>query len=75
MHDNDELRETRPGGTPLTNDELLDFHFLLERDDWFERLMELGPVAAPKFPLNGPRSSRRTPWFRRTTQQPAKERE
>ena len=75
MHDNDELREARPGGAPLTNDDLLDFHWLLERQDWFERLTELGPGAALKAPPNGQRRFRWTPWSRRTTHQPAKERE
>jgi hypothetical protein len=30
--------ELRPGGPPLTADDLIDFHFLLEREDWFSRL-------------------------------------
>lgn len=30
--------EDPPGGDPLTLDDLLDFHQLLERDDWFDRL-------------------------------------
>jgi hypothetical protein len=28
----------RPGGPPLTLDDLLDFHVLLQRDDWIEDL-------------------------------------
>lgn len=28
----------RPDGPPLTHDDLLDFHLLLERPDWFDRL-------------------------------------
>jgi transcription elongation factor Elf1 len=71
----DELREARPGGGPLTNDDLLEFHFLLERPDWFERLTEIAPRSLPKAPLNGPRRFRWKPWSRRTTQQSAKERD
>lgn len=35
-------RESAPGGSehpPLTLDDLIDFHFLLDRHDWFERLV------------------------------------
>jgi hypothetical protein len=32
-----ELHE-RPGGAPITHDDLLDFHLLLEDESWFERL-------------------------------------
>lgn len=32
---------TRPVGPPLTPDDLLDFHGLLQTDDWFDRLREL----------------------------------
>ena len=32
-----ELSE-RPGGEPITHDDLLDFHDLLATDDWFEQL-------------------------------------
>lgn len=32
--------EVHAGGPPLTSDDLLDFHQLLERDDWFERLRQ-----------------------------------
>ena len=71
----DELRERRPGGAPLTNDDVLDFHLLLERQDWFERLIDLGPSLVPKASPNRQRRSRCTPWSRRTTLQPAKERE
>jgi predicted RNA-binding Zn-ribbon protein involved in translation (DUF1610 family) len=71
----DELRETRPGGAPLTNDDLLDFHLLLERQDWFERLTDLGPGAARTVARNRPKKSRWTPWSRRTTHQSPKERE
>ena len=28
----------RPGGPPINHDDLIDFHHLLERPDWFERL-------------------------------------
>lgn len=28
----------RPDGPPLTHDDLLDFHLLLDQPDWFERL-------------------------------------
>ena len=58
----DELRETRPGGPPLTNDDVLDFHLLLERQDWFERLLDLEPSVAPKV---SPNSRRRSRWTRR----------
>ena len=30
----------RPDGPPLTADDLLDFHFLLNEDGWFDRLAE-----------------------------------
>ena len=33
-----EERELRPVGPPLTTDDLIDFHFLLEREDWFHKL-------------------------------------
>jgi predicted RNA-binding Zn-ribbon protein involved in translation (DUF1610 family) len=33
--------ETPPAGPPLTHDDLLDLHLLLEREDWFERLASL----------------------------------
>lgn len=32
-----ELAE-RPGGPPITIDDVIDFHFLLSQEDWFERL-------------------------------------
>jgi predicted RNA-binding Zn-ribbon protein involved in translation (DUF1610 family) len=28
-----------PGGPPLTADDLIDFHFLLSQDDWFNQLV------------------------------------
>lgn len=31
--------EAQPDGPPLTLDDVIDFHFLLGRDDWFEALM------------------------------------
>ncbi|HVL33644.1 MAG TPA: hypothetical protein VM600_08720 [Actinomycetota bacterium] len=34
----DEVREGR-NGPPLTVDDLLDFHLLLERSDWFDNLV------------------------------------
>ena len=34
-----ELRERR-SGAPLTHDDLLEFHEMLRRDDWFQRLAE-----------------------------------
>lgn len=30
--------EDRPDGPPITADDLIDFHFLLEREDWLARL-------------------------------------
>ena len=30
--------EAHPEGPPLTADDLIDFHFLLEREDWFTQL-------------------------------------
>ncbi len=30
--------EARPEGPPFTLDDVIDFHFLLARDDWFDRL-------------------------------------
>jgi hypothetical protein len=35
-----ELVEPRAGGAPISHDDLLDFHALLEAEDWFERLTE-----------------------------------
>jgi predicted RNA-binding Zn-ribbon protein involved in translation (DUF1610 family) len=34
-----EEAETRPEGPAFTLDDVIDFHFLLGRDDWFEALM------------------------------------
>jgi hypothetical protein len=31
--------EVRPNGPPLTSDDLIDFHFVLQRDDWFDQLV------------------------------------
>jgi rRNA maturation protein Nop10 len=33
-----ELHEARHNGKPIDHDDLLDFHSLLERDDWFDDL-------------------------------------
>ena len=33
-----ERPETRPDGPPFTLDDVIDFHFLLAGDDWFDRL-------------------------------------
>jgi hypothetical protein len=30
--------EERPGGPPITIDDVIDFHFLMSREDWFEQL-------------------------------------
>jgi predicted RNA-binding Zn-ribbon protein involved in translation (DUF1610 family) len=30
--------ESRPEGPPITIDDVIDFHFMLSQDDWFERL-------------------------------------
>ena len=35
-----ELYEPRHGG-PISHDDLLDFHHLLQEDGWFERLLQL----------------------------------
>jgi hypothetical protein len=35
-----ELREPRGRGPAFTHDDLLDFHDQLERDDWFDRLLD-----------------------------------
>ncbi len=32
------VADPHPDGPPLTADDLIDFHFLLEQDDWFSRL-------------------------------------
>src|SRR2546423_14087848 len=37
----DELREPRPGGAPISHDDLLDFHVLLQDKGWFRRLEEI----------------------------------
>ena len=34
--------ELRPDGPPLTPDDLIDFHFLLEREDWLAQLAATG---------------------------------
>jgi hypothetical protein len=31
--------EARPDGPPFTSDDLIDFHFQLQRGDWFEQLV------------------------------------
>jgi hypothetical protein len=51
----DELREPRPGGAPITHDDLLDFHILLRDRDWFEPLRQ--QVAGPDLTVR--RESRR----------------
>jgi len=33
-----ELSEPRTGGDPISHDDLLDFHALMERDDWIDNL-------------------------------------
>lgn len=33
-----EIDEERPEGPPITIDDVVDFHFLLSQDDWFEQL-------------------------------------
>jgi hypothetical protein len=38
-----ELGERRAGGKAITHDDLLDFHALLDRDDWFEQLSSITP--------------------------------
>ncbi|WP_205745774.1 hypothetical protein [Egibacter rhizosphaerae] len=35
--------EQRPAAPPLTRDDLLDFHRLLESDDWFQQLLTNTP--------------------------------
>lgn len=35
-----ELDEHPPSGAPLAGDDLIDFHFALEADDWFERFSQ-----------------------------------
>ena len=35
--------DERPGGPPLTADDLIDLHVLLAQDTWFERLAALVP--------------------------------
>lgn len=34
-----ELFEPRGGGAPIDHDDLIEFHALLETDDWFEQLL------------------------------------
>lgn len=34
-----ELAEPRPGGEPFTHDDLIDFHDVLHRSDWFGALL------------------------------------
>lgn len=38
-----EMSEARPEGPPFTMDDLIDFHFLLQRGDWFDRLAASTP--------------------------------
>ena len=33
-----ELTEPRSGGEPITHDDLLDFHTLMQREDWMDNL-------------------------------------
>jgi hypothetical protein len=42
-----ELRE-HPGGPPLTADDLLDLHVLLEQDGWFDELVALVRRTTPE---------------------------
>ncbi|MEX2099992.1 MAG: hypothetical protein WEB19_01125 [Acidimicrobiia bacterium] len=42
-----ELKE-RPSGPPLTPDDLLDLHVMLEDDTWFERLVALVQRSTPE---------------------------
>jgi hypothetical protein len=35
-----ELWEARPTGAPVSYDDLLDFHLMLQDDSWFEQLAE-----------------------------------
>jgi hypothetical protein len=59
-HRPDELREPAPDGVPrVSYDDLLDFHLLLQRDDWFERLEQLVAGTAREAP---PQPSDRQPW-------------
>jgi predicted RNA-binding Zn-ribbon protein involved in translation (DUF1610 family) len=44
----DELREPRPGGAPINHDDLLDFHLVLQRKDWFDRLEQLTSRSEPR---------------------------
>lgn len=37
-----ELGERPTGGAPITHDDLLDFHALLDADDWFDQLTTAG---------------------------------
>jgi hypothetical protein len=34
-----EVDESRPEGPAFTLDDVIDFHFLLQQNDWFDRLM------------------------------------
>ena len=53
----DELREPRSGGPPISHDDLLDFHVLLQDRGWFGRLEQL--VAGTGDGLTVRRESRR----------------
>ena len=37
-----EAPEIRPEGEPFTMDDLIDFHFLLEADDWLDQVIAAG---------------------------------
>jgi hypothetical protein len=45
----DELREPRPDGAPVSHDDVLDFHLLLQHKDWFERFEQLVAGTAHDF--------------------------
>jgi hypothetical protein len=54
----EELREPHPGGDPLSYDDLLDFHILLQDKDWFSALEELVARRPRRSPLAKERRSR-----------------
>jgi len=58
----EELREPRPDGAPISHDDLLDFHLLLQDRDWFERLGQLVATTSTAGDLTMRRESRRGGW-------------
>jgi hypothetical protein len=57
-----ELREPRPGGDPVSHDDLLDFHYLLQENGWFDRLQQLVAGSDCDVPVRVPPEAPRAGW-------------